>query len=106
MLDNQSLLLSDESHASNVGMYLLDEDDDGDNVRLFFKTVVRNLEIELITLDMIKSIKDHREENREMFKSINEAIQLMLVIATNIRYLVKNDKDKEGCSDNFRDKDS
>nr|GEU54807.1 synaptobrevin, longin-like domain protein [Tanacetum cinerariifolium] len=58
------------------------------------------------TIDMIKSIKDHREENREMVKSINEAIKLMLAVATNMSFLVENDKVKEGCSDNFKDKDA
>nr|GEU55783.1 hypothetical protein [Tanacetum cinerariifolium] len=34
------------------------------------------------TIEMIKSIKDLREENMDMFSLINEAIKLMLAVAT------------------------
>ncbi|GKF11216.1 hypothetical protein Tco_0049142, partial [Tanacetum coccineum] len=51
---------------------------------------------------MINSIKDLREENKDMFSSINEAIKLMLAIATNMSCVVENDIGKEGSKDNLK----
>ncbi|GJY61728.1 hypothetical protein Tco_0462385 [Tanacetum coccineum] len=36
------------------------------------------------TINMVNSIKDLREENRNMLSSINEAIKLMIAITTNM----------------------
>ncbi|GKB92574.1 hypothetical protein Tco_0964846 [Tanacetum coccineum] len=48
------------------------------------------------TIDMINSIKDLREENMDMFSLLNEAIKLMLVVATNISCVIENNIGKEG----------
>ncbi|GJT70004.1 hypothetical protein Tco_1029290 [Tanacetum coccineum] len=53
-------------------------------------------------VEMINSIKDLREENRDMFSSINEAIKLMLDVATNMSCVVENDIGKEGSKDNLK----
>ncbi|GJV28749.1 hypothetical protein Tco_1385197 [Tanacetum coccineum] len=53
---------------------------------------------------MINSIKDLREENRDMFSSINEAIKLMLAVATNMSCVVENNIGKEESKDNLKDK--
>ncbi|GJT65524.1 hypothetical protein Tco_1017004 [Tanacetum coccineum] len=55
------------------------------------------------TIDMINSIKDLREENRDMFLSINDAIKLMLAVATNMSCVVENDIRKEGSKDNLKE---
>ncbi|GJU27073.1 hypothetical protein Tco_1165694 [Tanacetum coccineum] len=54
------------------------------------------------TIEMINSIKDLREENRDMFSSINEAVKLMLVVATNMSCVIENDIGKEGSKDNLK----
>ncbi|GJR37378.1 hypothetical protein Tco_1213062 [Tanacetum coccineum] len=54
-------------------------------------------------IDMINSIKDLREENRDMFSSINEAIKLILAVATNMSCVIKNDIGKEGLKDNLKE---
>ncbi|GJZ47940.1 hypothetical protein Tco_0601772 [Tanacetum coccineum] len=55
------------------------------------------------TINMINSIKDLREENRDMFSSINVAIKLILSVATNMSYVVENDIKKEGLKDNLKE---
>ncbi|GJR46765.1 hypothetical protein Tco_1314868 [Tanacetum coccineum] len=42
-------------------------------------------------IDTINSIKDHREENRAMFMSINDAIKLLISVATNMSCVVENE---------------
>nr|GEY57263.1 hypothetical protein CTI12_AA533620 [Tanacetum cinerariifolium] len=54
-------------------------------------------------IDMINSIKDLREENRDMFSYINEAIKLMLAVATNMSCVVENNIRKEGSKDNLKE---
>ncbi|GJS84437.1 putative nucleotidyltransferase, ribonuclease H [Tanacetum coccineum] len=54
-------------------------------------------------IDMINSIKDIREENRDMLSSINEAIKLILAVATNMSCVIKNDIGKEGLKDNLKE---
>ncbi|GJT25810.1 hypothetical protein Tco_0895747 [Tanacetum coccineum] len=99
VLDNQIFsILSDDSHASSGEMYLNEEEDSGDSLVEKIRNPLSANHIERgysicceNTIDMINSIKDHREENRAMFSSINEAIKLMLVIATNMSCVVEND---------------
>ncbi|GJZ55604.1 hypothetical protein Tco_0610797 [Tanacetum coccineum] len=55
------------------------------------------------TINMINSIKDLREENRDMLSSINEATKLMLVVATNMSCVVKNNIRKEESKDNLKE---
>ncbi|GKC19786.1 hypothetical protein Tco_1021936 [Tanacetum coccineum] len=47
------------------------------------------------TMNMINSIKDLREENKNMFSSINEAIKLMLAITINMSRVIENNIRKE-----------
>ncbi|GJV05174.1 hypothetical protein Tco_1338743 [Tanacetum coccineum] len=54
------------------------------------------------TIKMINLIKDLREENRDMFSSINEAIKFMLAVATSMSCVIKNDIGKEGLKDNLK----
>nr|GEV19928.1 hypothetical protein [Tanacetum cinerariifolium] len=54
------------------------------------------------TIEMINSIKDLREENIDMFSSVNEAIKLMLAVATNMSCVIENDIRKEGSKDNIK----
>ncbi|GJU93147.1 hypothetical protein Tco_1317903 [Tanacetum coccineum] len=124
VLDNQILeISSDDSPASSMEMYLLNEEDDGDNVVVppILSEEIRNrIDNIMCPPPLLQEIgqdqiwkKDkgtlkpktyyEREENREMFKSINEVIKLMLAVATNMSCLVENDKGKEGRSDNFKD---
>ncbi|GKB34465.1 hypothetical protein Tco_0879407 [Tanacetum coccineum] len=124
VLNNQIFeISSDDSHALSIEMYLLNEEDDGDNVVIpqtpneEIRTSIDNTRCPIPLLkevgeeqiwekiwnplsqnhiergysiccenivDMINSIKDYKEENRAMFTSINEAIKLMLVVATNM----------------------
>nr|GEY76327.1 hypothetical protein [Tanacetum cinerariifolium] len=82
VLDNQIFkTLSNDSHASSVKIYLNDEEEDDDSM-------------------------EHREENKAMFMSINEAVKLMLVVATTMSRVVENDIGKEGSKDNFKEKDT
>ncbi|GJY79951.1 hypothetical protein Tco_0492702 [Tanacetum coccineum] len=53
-------------------------------------------------IEIINSIKDLREENRDIFSSINEAIKLMLAVATNMSCVIENDIGKEGSKDNLK----
>ncbi|GJZ70014.1 hypothetical protein Tco_1169196 [Tanacetum coccineum] len=55
------------------------------------------------TINMINSIKDLREENRDIFSSINEAIKLMLAVATNMSCVVENNIGKEELKDNLKE---
>ncbi|GKB26482.1 hypothetical protein Tco_0865883 [Tanacetum coccineum] len=55
------------------------------------------------TINMINSIKDLREENRDIFSFINEAIKLMLTITTNMSYVVENIIGKEESKDNLKE---
>ncbi|GJR05719.1 hypothetical protein Tco_0528703 [Tanacetum coccineum] len=55
------------------------------------------------TINMINSIKDLREENRDMLSSINEVTKLMLVVATNMSCVVKNNIGKEESKDNLKE---
>ncbi|GJV09861.1 hypothetical protein Tco_1351402 [Tanacetum coccineum] len=58
------------------------------------------------TINMINSIKDLREYNRDMFSSINEEIKLMLVVATNMSCVIENDVGKEESKDNLKEHDT
>ncbi|GKE86003.1 hypothetical protein Tco_1559745, partial [Tanacetum coccineum] len=54
-------------------------------------------------INMINSIKDLREENRDMLSSINEAIKLMLAVTTNMSFVVENEVGKEESKDNLKE---
>ncbi|GKA55971.1 hypothetical protein Tco_0755043 [Tanacetum coccineum] len=89
-------ILSDDSH-SNVELYLNDEEDARDNM------IILQTPSEEIRTNMINSIKDLREENKDMFSSNNEAIKLMLAVATNMSCVIENDIGKEGSKDNLKE---
>ncbi|GKE37494.1 hypothetical protein Tco_1460899, partial [Tanacetum coccineum] len=55
---------------------------------------------------MINSIKDLKEENKDMFSSNNKARKLMLAVATNMSCVVENDIGKEGSKDNLKEYDT
>ncbi|GJV03135.1 hypothetical protein Tco_1336704 [Tanacetum coccineum] len=55
------------------------------------------------TINVIKSIKDLKEENKDMISSINEAIKLMLAITTNMSCVIKNDIGMEESNDNLNE---
>nr|GEY42241.1 hypothetical protein [Tanacetum cinerariifolium] len=55
------------------------------------------------TINMINSIKDLKEENRDIPSSIYKAIKLMLAIATNMSCVVENDIKKEESKDNLNE---
>ncbi|GJY22833.1 hypothetical protein Tco_0396491 [Tanacetum coccineum] len=97
VLNNQIFeTLSNDSHASSVEMYLNDEEDDGDSM-VIPQTPSEDIRIK---------IDNTRDENRVMFMSINEAIKLMLAVATSMSRIVENDIGKEGSKDNFKKKDA
>ncbi|GJV95458.1 hypothetical protein Tco_1547035 [Tanacetum coccineum] len=54
------------------------------------------------TMNMINSIKDPREENRNMRSSIDEAIKLMLAITINMSCVIENNIRKEELKDNLK----
>ncbi|GJV36077.1 hypothetical protein Tco_1408554 [Tanacetum coccineum] len=58
------------------------------------------------TMNMINSIKDPREENRNMRSSIDEAIKLMLAITINMSCVIENNIRKEELKDNLKKFDS
>ncbi|GJS16520.1 hypothetical protein Tco_0410992 [Tanacetum coccineum] len=51
----------------------------------------------------IEQVIDLREENKDMFSSINEAIKLMLAVATNMSCVIENDIRKEESKDNLKE---
>ncbi|GJY29031.1 hypothetical protein Tco_0404798 [Tanacetum coccineum] len=55
---------------------------------------------------MINSIKDLREENKNMLFSINETIKLMLAITTNMSHIIKDIGVKLESKDNLDEYDS
>ncbi|GKC27199.1 hypothetical protein Tco_1034493 [Tanacetum coccineum] len=54
-------------------------------------------------INIVNSIKDLREDNKDVLSSINDTIKLMLSITTNMSYVVKNDIGKEESKDNLRE---
>nr|GEW26459.1 hypothetical protein [Tanacetum cinerariifolium] len=90
VIDNQIFnISSDESYASSVKMYLNDEEDDGDSM-----AIPQTLSEEIRT-KIDNTRKDHREEDKAMFMSVNKVIKLMLSIATNMSSVVENEIGKE-----------
>ncbi|GJY27696.1 hypothetical protein Tco_0403463 [Tanacetum coccineum] len=97
VLDNQIFITSiNDSHASSVEMYLNEEENDGDSM-----VIPQTLSEKIRT-----RIDNTRDENRVMFMSINEAIKVMLAVATNMSCVVENNIGKEGSKDNFKEKDA
>nr|GEV64992.1 integrase, catalytic region, zinc finger, CCHC-type, peptidase aspartic, catalytic [Tanacetum cinerariifolium] len=68
----------------DVDLYLNDEEENRDNV-------------------VVSKTPNLKEENRDMFSSINEAIKLMLAVATNMSCVVENDIGKEESKDNLKE---
>ncbi|GJU93652.1 hypothetical protein Tco_1318408 [Tanacetum coccineum] len=108
LLDNQGSssksVLNDKAFEDSrndsefdVDLYLNDEEDNGDNMAIPQTPSKEN------TINMINSIKDLKEENKDMFSSINEAIKLMLAVATNMSCDVENDVGKEEFKDNLKE---
>ncbi|GKA73063.1 hypothetical protein Tco_0779279 [Tanacetum coccineum] len=58
------------------------------------------------TINMINSIKDLSEENRNMFSFINEAIKLMLAMTTNMSRVIENIIEKQESKDNIKEYDT
>ncbi|GJW89439.1 hypothetical protein Tco_0164779 [Tanacetum coccineum] len=119
VLDNQIFdTSSNESHPSNVDLYLNDEEDDDDKNNHFLKTqdvkatgsITNDIDsgysicFENI-FDLINSIKDIKR-NIEHVMSIIDGIKLLLAVATNMSCVVENDIGKEGSKDNFKEKDA
>ncbi|GJU09881.1 hypothetical protein Tco_1132277 [Tanacetum coccineum] len=95
VLDNKIFdTASNDSHPSNVEMYLNDEKYDGDNM------IIRQTPNE----ETRTGIDNTREENMAMFMSFNDVIKLLLSVATNMSCIVKNGIGKEGAKDNFKKK--
>ncbi|GJW94454.1 hypothetical protein Tco_0174126 [Tanacetum coccineum] len=57
------------------------------------------------TMNMINSIEDLMEENRDMLSSVNEAIKLMLAISINMSCVIENYMRKEESKDNLNDQE-
>ncbi|GJV68577.1 hypothetical protein Tco_1484086 [Tanacetum coccineum] len=55
------------------------------------------------TMNMINSIKDLREDTRNMLSSINEGIKLMLAITINMSRIIKNYIEMENSKDNLNE---
>nr|GEW04046.1 hypothetical protein [Tanacetum cinerariifolium] len=68
----------------NVNLYLNDEEDNDNNV-------------------FIPQTSNLKEENMDMFSSFNEAIKLMLSVATNMSCVVENNTRKEESKDNLKE---
>ena len=55
------------------------------------------------TIDMLNAVKDYREENREMFKSLHDGVKMLQALASNMTCIVHNDRGNDTCDDNFVD---
>ena len=55
------------------------------------------------TIDMLNAIKDNREENREMFKSLHDGVKMLQALASNMTCIVHNNRGDDTCDDNFVD---
>ena len=55
------------------------------------------------TIDMLNAVKDYREENREMFKSLHDGVKMLQALASNMTCTVHNDRGNDTCDDNFVD---
>ncbi|GKB59745.1 hypothetical protein Tco_0915931 [Tanacetum coccineum] len=84
MLDDKAFEDSCNDSDFDVDFYLNHEEDNCDNV-------------------VVPQTPNLREENKDMFSSINEAIKLMLVVATNMSCVVENDIGKEESKDNLKE---
>ncbi|GJV93497.1 hypothetical protein Tco_1541310 [Tanacetum coccineum] len=87
VLDDKAFEDSSNDLDFDVDLYLNDEEDNGNNV-------------------IVPQTTNLREENRDMFSSINEVIKLMLAMATNMSCVVKNDVGKEESKDNLKECDT
>ena len=54
------------------------------------------------TIDMLNAIKDYREENREIFKSLHDGVKMLQALASNMTCIVHNDRGDDTCDDNFK----
>nr|GEW08534.1 hypothetical protein [Tanacetum cinerariifolium] len=84
VLDDKAFEDSGNDSDFDVDLYFNDEEDNDDNV-------------------VVPQTPNLREENRDMFSSINEAIKLMLVVATKMSCVIKNDVGKEESKDNLKE---
>ncbi|PWA50753.1 hypothetical protein CTI12_AA469970 [Artemisia annua] len=53
------------------------------------------------TIDMLNAIKDNREEDREMLKSLHEEVKMLQALASNMTCIVHNDRGDDSCYDNL-----
>ncbi|PWA77786.1 hypothetical protein CTI12_AA219270 [Artemisia annua] len=53
------------------------------------------------TIDMLNAIKDNREENREMLKSLHDGVKMLQALASNMTCIVHNDRGDDSCDDNL-----
>ncbi|PWA68537.1 hypothetical protein CTI12_AA307870 [Artemisia annua] len=53
------------------------------------------------TIDMLNAIKDNREENHEMLKSLHDGVKMLQALASNMTCIVHNDRGDDSCDDNF-----
>ncbi|GJV45898.1 hypothetical protein Tco_1430434 [Tanacetum coccineum] len=112
VLDDKAFEDSSNDSDFDVDLYLNDEEDNGigedriwdkignprspNHIEHGYSICCENI------INMINSIKDLREENRDMFSSINEALKLMLVVATNMSWAIENGVRKEESKDNLK----
>ncbi|GJR06030.1 hypothetical protein Tco_0529014 [Tanacetum coccineum] len=106
VLDNETFENSSNESDFDANDYLNDDEDNvvvpqTPNEEVFGNSIYcENI------INMINSIKDLREENRDMFSSINETIKLMLAVATNMSCVIENDIKKEESKDNLKEWDT
>ncbi|PWA90639.1 hypothetical protein CTI12_AA096710 [Artemisia annua] len=53
------------------------------------------------TIDMLNAIKDNREENREMLKSLHDGVKMLQALASKMTCIVHNDRGDDSCDDNL-----
>ncbi|PWA61582.1 hypothetical protein CTI12_AA370070 [Artemisia annua] len=53
------------------------------------------------TIDMLNAIKDNREENHEMLKSLHDGVKILQALASNMTCIVHNDRGDDSCGDNL-----
>ncbi|PWA52288.1 hypothetical protein CTI12_AA456740 [Artemisia annua] len=53
------------------------------------------------TIDMLNAIKDNREENCEMLKSLHDGVKMLQALASNMTCIVHNDRGDDSYDDNL-----
>ncbi|PWA86844.1 hypothetical protein CTI12_AA136570 [Artemisia annua] len=53
------------------------------------------------TIAMLNAIKDNREQNHEMLKSLHDGVKMLQALASNMTCIVHNDRGDDSCDDNL-----